>query len=342
MARERIVKLIALALAGAGLGLSGFPLGWMLGPAAVGLGLAVYGRSVPSDGRVGDFSRAILGAAIGGSVTTAHIQWLIGSPELLLLVALNTLLVAAVSFIWLTRFCGWSSGAAYFSSLPGGLSEMVELAATQRVEPALVALAHTLRIFILVAGASGLIALLKSVDLQDMSFGVADLESTLTLGLCVLVGLPLGRLCRLPAPSVMGPLALAVLCTLGLGVTPMPPTVLIIAAQLGIGWSLARRFAGIAGQPVMRLFIQVTVQLLLVLPCWGLIAGLALNFTSLDGMTAVLGLAPGGQAEVALLSLLVGASAISVVMLHLMRVLMILSFAGLGYRWVRRGRFDTR
>lgn len=314
------------------LGGSGFPLGWMLGPAFAGLALTLWGHEVKSDGRYGDIGRAILGAAIGGGVTMAHWVWLIGKPQLVALVLVSTALCSALGYAWLRRCCRWGQGTAYFSSLPGGLSEMVELARSSGVDAGPVALAHTLRVFFLVAGSSAVIAYLEQVNLTQMSFGRVGVHEVILLLICVPLGLWLGKRLRLPAPSVLGPLLLAAFLSATADLSARPPQIGIILAQFFIGWSLAARFRGIDRSSLPRLIVQVAGQLALIVPVWWMAALLGSVWLGINTETAVLGLAPGGQAEMALLALLVGVSAVWVVMMHLLRVLIIVGTAGWLFR----------
>ena len=56
------------------------PLAWLLGPAMVGLLLAIHSKPVGTDYFFGDCGRGLLGVAIGASITPEHIDWMLTTP----------------------------------------------------------------------------------------------------------------------------------------------------------------------------------------------------------------------------------------------------------------------
>ncbi len=331
-----VLAVIGMAVAGALGHAIAYPLAWMLGPALVGLVFAFADIRVPSDGRLGDIGRGILGAGIGGSLQTQQFIVLAQEWELVALVIAYVLAAGTVGALWFARCCGWDPRAAVYAALPGGLSEMVESARQQGVDVRSVALAHTLRVFLLVSGVSLLMALTQFVSVDDASFGDATaVDLALLIGL-VPAGLWLGSRLRMPAPSVLGPMLVAGVVGLGFELHMTPPMLALTAAQFFIGWSLARRFVGSTPRQTWVGVRHVFGQLCLLMPVWLGCVALGLWSTSLDGDTLLLALAPGGQAEMALLAWLTGADASYVVMLHLLRVVLVVAGAGLLMRWVVR------
>lgn len=199
------------------------------------------------------------------------------------------------------------------------------------------ALSHTLRVFILVFGASVATALFSNARFETLSFGHATLASNLWLLIAMGGGLWIGRRLRLPAPSVLGPLLVAGMFALVLDLRALPGSIVIILAQFCIGWSLARRFAGSQARQVVRCGLQVLGLLAVLTPIW---AGFAYALSQLmdqPWVSLVFAMAPGGQAEMALLALLLSITPAFVVMAHIARVLMVVGVAGpLGARWLGR------
>lgn len=305
----------------------GMPLGYMLGPAFIGLALACVGKPLGSDRWVGDVGRGVLGACIGGAVTTSFFIAVFSEPVLLVVLVAYVWLAGLLGFAWLHHARRWPASTAYFASLPGGLSEMVELARETNSHPPQVALAHTLRVFFLITGTSWVIWWLGGVGLESNTFGAIERFDLVVLTLSVAVGIPLGQRLRIPAPSVMGPLILAGLLSVGLDWRAGAPELVIILAQLGIGWSLGHRFAGSTLAQVKRQTPEVLALLLLLVPVWMGAAWLLDTLTAFEIKDTVLALAPGGQAEMLLLALLVQAAGPLVICLHLLRVILVLTSA---------------
>ena len=97
----------------------------------------------------------------------------------------------------------------------------------------------------------------------------------------------------------------------------------LISGQYFLGWSIASRFKGVSKRGVVKILQQVFVLLLLFLPIWGTMTVLLDRFTDIDLGLIVLGLAPGGQAEIALIAMALNANLAVVTILHVLRSLLI-------------------
>lgn len=313
-----------MVLSGAAAEAAGLPLGYMLGPAFVGLVLAAVNRPLPTDGPLGNLGRGLLGAAVGGMILPVHVGVLMANPELFPLIVLYVFASGWVGWFWLTRVGRWPRRAAWFAALPGGLSEMVELARQSGEAAHEVALAHTLRVFLLLSAAALSVTYLLGEPFQGFDLAPLNLIDWVLLLACVALGLALGRRINMPAFSVMGPLCVAGIAGLAFDVHARLDAWAVMVAQLCIGWSLAHRFTGSQFRQIRRGIWQVFGMLVCLVPVW-LVAALAIQALSeIELSTAVLALAPGGQAEMALLALLLGASPALVVTLHIVRVVVIL------------------
>ena len=149
------------------------PLAWLLGPAMVGLLLAIHSSPVGTDYFFGDCGRGLLGVAIGASITHEHIDWMLKHPDLGLGLLIYVALGGGVGFLWLYRFCKWDRPSAWFAAFPGGMSEMIASAEAFGANIPKVALSHSLRIFCLVCGASLASFFFAGVTTGSLSFGEA-------------------------------------------------------------------------------------------------------------------------------------------------------------------------
>ncbi len=116
------------------------------------------------------------------------------------------------------------------------------------------------------------------------------------------VGALLGRLLRVPAGALMGPLALGVILQdIGWLTIELPPWLLAGCYAL-VGWSIGLRFSrGIlvhAGRAMPRL---IAALLILIALCGGL-AVLLVVMTGVDPLTAYLATSPGGADSVAIIA----------------------------------------
>jgi len=312
------------------------PLAWMLGPATVGLVFAMRNQPVTRDRFFGDIGRGLLGVAIGATITGQHFLWMATHPELMVGLVVYVGLAGLIGFLWLYRVCRWDATTAWFSAFPGGLSEMIASAQHFGGNISRVALAHSLRVFCLVAGASVVSRLFAGINTGALSFGEVSWAIQPWTAVAILSGIWLGRRLKVPAPTFMGPLIVSLALNLTVGLVLRLPDVLMIVGQYLIGWSIAARFIGVTRDEVTRTLKQVFVSLLSMVPVWIGMAVILDYFTEVDLQSLVLGLAPGGQAEIALLAIAMDANMAVVMLLHVFRVFLIISFGSMIFVLIRK------
>ena len=153
--------------------------------------------------------------------------------------------------------------------------------------------------------------------------------------LCAILGWQGAKRIGLFGASILGPLILTAAVTLAGGLHYRPPAEAIWAAQFFIGMTIGSKYAGITLQEVRRdLTAGLGFCLLLIL--------LALVFVEAiytlglaPGMEALLAFTPGGQAELTVLALIVGADVAFVVAHHVLRMVIVILGAPVAARVFR-------
>ena len=299
------------------------PLAWLLGPATVGLILAVRSRPIGTDHFFGDCGRGLLGVAIGASITHEHIDWMLDHPDLGIGLFIYVALGGGIGFLWLYGFCKWDRPSAWFAAFPGGISKMIASAEAFGANIPKVALSHSLRIFCLVCGASLASYFFAGITTGSLSFGEAYWRTQPLIFLTMVVSVWGGKYLRIPAHSFMAPMFASLMMNLMFDIQLRLTDLILIFGQYFLGWSIASRFKGVSKNEVVMILKQVFVLLLLFLPIWGMMAVLLDQLTDIDLVSVILGLAPGGQAEIALIAMALNANLAVVMILHVLRSLMI-------------------
>lgn len=133
------------------------------------------------------------------------------------------------------------------------------------------------------------------------------------------LGVPLGRLTRVPAGALLGPMAVALVLGLaGTTTGALPPTLLIELAYAVIGWNAGIRFTRDSLSAVLRLLPSATALIGLVV---ALCAGLGAVLAALTGASALdgyLATTPGGVFAVLATAISSGADATFVVAVQLL------------------------
>ena len=321
--------LVLAALAGHGAQLANVPLAWILGPLIVTAIAAMSGFSVfaPLAGR--RLGQVLVGASIGLNIT-APVLWLIITwlPVMIVtsLIAITLGAVVSVPFAALSRT---DRKTAYFSMMPGGLSEMANLGTAAGAQGEPIAVAQALRVGLLVCVLPPLIIALDIHGTIDEMAHVSTLplQDTAFVLMMGLAGVGLARLARLNNPWMIGALTgagAAAATGLFFGRLPLP---LYWFGQFMIGISIGARFKR---DIVLRLPRVVLASTIFILTLAALLFGYAAivsTWSGLDLASATLGASPGGLAEMAITAQTLHLSVGLVTGFHVVRAFLVNAFA---------------
>jgi hypothetical protein len=129
--------------------LIGWPLPWIIGSLLAVIAARCSGwliTELPGGRKTGQW---LVSSAIGLHFTSEVFGQLLSHFGVILLGALLTLLLSLIGIVVLRR-AGLDRATAFFASMPGGASEMVNLAQRHNAETAKVAAAHSLRLLLVV------------------------------------------------------------------------------------------------------------------------------------------------------------------------------------------------
>ncbi len=332
---------LAIAALGGGLFyLIHFPLPWMLGAmAATTLGaLLKLQLGVPP--RLRNPTMIVLGLMLGSGFTPdvpgRLLEWWPG------LLALAVYLAGAiwVGAFWYRRKLGCDAPTAYYAAVPGGLSEMVALAMAEKGDEGLVSILHTLRVMVVAALVPWGIRLSQGLPLSGTPGSGSLLSLPMTdagfLALGAVLGALGGKLLRLPAYLLVGPmLASAVISMAGL-TSAHPPVELIVIAQVVLGGAVGSRLASVDKAVVIAAFKASLVLVAPMVAAAAALSWLVSELAGFDHFAMLLALMPGGLGEMTLIALALGIDVPFVATHHMMRIALVMLAAPLAFRWMRK------
>ncbi|MFV0360627.1 AbrB family transcriptional regulator [Tropicimonas sp.] len=315
----------------------GMPLPWMLGP-MIGCGAAALaGAPVHGPVWLRPVVIPVIGVMLGSGFHPDLADSLAEWSGTLLLLPLFLIAATSVSYGFYRYVGGYSPVDAFFSAAPGGLNEMIALGTEAGGNETRIALAHALRVFIVISA----IALIFSLLLHARAargpatwVGFTDLSprDALILAACAIVGVVGGKRLRLPAAQLFGPGLLSAIAHISGVVAMPPPTILVIASQITIGSILGCRFAGVNPRTMGR-------DMLLGLGATILLLGVTVFFAALLGpltgtplAQGVLAFSPGGLTEMSLLALAMGRDVAYVATMHMVRIVLVVFGMPLAFR----------
>ncbi|WP_240313628.1 AbrB family transcriptional regulator [Sphingomonas carotinifaciens] len=335
----RFLAAVAVGAAGGGVFAAiGAPLPWVLGSMAACAVASIARLPVAAGSATRRPMAAVIGVVLGSSfhpglLALARAWWL---PLLLLPVFLAV--AGLLCVIWFRRIAGFDPATAYFAGMPGGIAEMVVMGAERGADERTIGLIHGARIFLVVFILPFVIrhfhAPASVVAAPSVTAASPWPEPSLFLwgGVSLALGLVLGRLLRLPAWHLMGPLAVsAVLHATGMTDFRVPVW-LLAAAQVGLGATIGCRFAGLKLHAFLRILALAAGSTLILLALTFACAAAIGRATGLDVALLALAYSPGGLAEMSMVALSLALEPGVVVVTHLARVALVLVAAPLAYR----------
>lgn len=288
--------------------------------------------------------RAVLGVAVGSAFTPALLDRVGGMAGSLAIMVPFMVLIIVVSLAFYERFAGFDRPTAFFSAVPGGLTDMTAMAEDAGANQRVVILVQATRILIVVFtlplwlqwhdGLSvGTAAIAGRTRLADVA--LYDAAVLLAIGWGGWWG---ARWLGLAGAPIVGPMLVSgVLHASGITSAKMPLEVLIFA-QVSVGVLLGCQFRGLTMKEftgTMIWGIGNTVVLLAITAA--VVVGVS-HITGFDPVSVLLAYAPGGQTELNLLAFILGLDVAYVALHHLVRLAVVI----IGAQIVFRTRTDWR
>jgi membrane AbrB-like protein len=327
--------------AGALLSLLDVPSAPLFGGLVAGLGRALLGRTKLTLPRpVGTGAQAVIGVSIGALVQTDTLRT-IGEHWLpVLLVTVATLLVSLVAGQLMRLQRGISPVTGAFAMIAGGASGITAMARDLGADEQVVAVLQYLRVLLIVV-AMPIVA--TTVYGASSGSGTAPADDgpgwpagLLFTAVCVVVGVLLGRVTRLPVGALLGPMAVAAVLDLtgasqGADVPALVEAAGFLAIGLQVGLGFTRANLKLVGR-ALPLALALIVGAVAACAGLGVVLSHAAGVTLLDGYLAT---TPGGLYAVLATATGSGADATFVLAVQVLRLFVMLFSAPLLARLLR-------
>lgn len=303
-ARPAAGALLLTAAGGALLAAIGLPAAWLVAGLVAGIAAAlVHGRAVELPAAVTVASEAVIGVALGALLDPAALAPLGDAWPAVALVVAATLGLSVAAGVVLGRRTGLDRPTAALGMSAGGAPGIVAASRDLGADSRLVALMQFVRVALVVATAPPLALLLDSGGRAGGGPSGLLGEHSATAGAvlaalgCAAIGLFAARYLRLPAGSLLLPLAASAAFTLAGGSVAFPVPVTAVALA-GLGMALGLRFDRATLASARRVMAATLAGVVFVLAgCAGLAVVLGVA-AGLDPLTAYLATTPGGFSTV--------------------------------------------
>src|ERR1700730_6084852 len=227
-----------------------FPAGRVAGAMVFAAAAALAGRTIQLPSMLARACSIVLGISIGGVVTPATLQGVTTWPLSIAMVSVSVAAATLATVTYLTRVHGWNTLTAFFASVPGGLAQVMALAAEEGRDCDIrgVAIVQTLRVVILavvVPVVLSLTGLASATRLPVSAVSVLDapIAFAILVGTATAVALGLLRL-GFPGGLIFGPLLVSAIVHGGAFIDVTMPFWLATAAMVVLGTVSGWRFTG--------------------------------------------------------------------------------------------------
>lgn len=315
--------------------LADLPLPWLLGPIVACLLAALAGVPLGGIKPLNDSMRTILGVAVGATMTPAVIATFPSMWPTLLLVPVMVAAIGIVGVPYFRRVWRYDFATAYYATMPGGLQDMLVFGEEAGGNVRTLSLIHATRVLVIVVA---LPFILKGIWDADLSNPPGEPLTTipwhelvLMVG-CAAFGWWGAKRIGMFGASILGPLIVTAVAAMAGWLENRPPAEAIWAAQFFIGMTIGAKYAGVTMTEVKRDLAAGLGFCAILIVLTILFVEFIYTLDLAPGQDALLAFAPGGQAELTVLALIVGADVAFVVAHHVLRIFVVILGAPLAAR----------
>lgn len=328
-----------ISLAGAGVFLwLDLPLPWLFGPLCSCLIAALLGARLTTVKILSDGMRTILGVAAGATVTLGFVMSLPSLWDTLIFIPIIVFFSGVVGVWYFQTLCGYDFPTAYYASMPGGLQDMLVFGEEAGGNIRAMSLIHATRVLVIVVLLPVLLTSVWQVSLDQapgqpvQSFAIDQL---LILAICALAGWKIAAYFNMFGATILGPLLLTALASITEVLHTRPPAEAIWAAQYFIALGIGVKYVGITVEEIRKdILAGLGFCVFLLVLTLGIVSFIVF-FELAPAVEAILSLTPGGQAELVVMALIVGADLGFVVAHHLFRIFIVIIGAPILARFMR-------
>jgi membrane AbrB-like protein len=330
----RLYKTVAIGAAGGAIFFYfRMPLAWMMGAMVICTIASLSGIKLQIPGLLRSIMVSVLGVLLGSTFTPEAMDKASQWPLTMLSLALYIVVLTGLLYLYFTRFQSYDPVTAFFSATPGGLNEMVIAGGAMGGDERTIALVHGARVLLVVMVipfwfryTDGERAITTAVGPSIAGTSLVDIGA---LVICAVVGVLFGRLLRLPAYKIVGPMLVSAGVHIAGLTSSAPPWEIVAIAQVVVGSSVGARFSGVPLERVLKTIAASVGATAVMLATTVFFALVLSHVTDLAMAPIVLAFSPGGLAEMSLIALSLGIETAFVATHHAARIAIIIIAAPL-------------
>ena len=312
------------------------PLAWMMGAMVICTIASLSGVKLQVPGKLRSVMVTVLGVLLGSTFTPEVVEKAAQWPVTMISLAIYIVVLTGLLYLYFVKVQKFDPVTAYFSATPGGLNEMVIAGGSMGGDERTIALVHGSRVLLVVMVIPFWFRYTEGERAITTAVGPSIATTSLTdigvLVACAVAGVIVGKLIRLPAYRIVGPMLVSGAVHVAGWTQSSPPWEIVAVAQVVVGSSVGARFSGVPVDRVLKTIgasLGSTTLMLITtfIFAWGLSWITGIGFEPI-----VLAFSPGGLAEMSLIALSLGIETAFVATHHVSRIAMIVIAAPLVFK----------
>jgi len=318
------------------------PLPWLLGSiVAIAIASRFPKLSLASPKLFSAPARAVLGITIGSAFNPTILHFLEDFISSIVLILPFVLIITFFGMLYYWKWLKFDKMTAYFSSMPGGLLEMITLADAMGGNVYKVTMTQSVRLLCIVFTLPFIIQAMSHVPLDGrvnitQPLFQSDVHDMLILIACTLLGWWGALKLKIPGGVMIGPMILgAFIYGSGL-IHSRPPNEVIKVIQLILGTTVGFVFVGVSLKEMTKVLVQTLGYFMILAIISASFVCVVSWMTDFPLISILLAFSPGGQSEVNLIAIIVGANLPYVALHHIVRMFLVMSVAPVCVKFLHR------
>ncbi|TLT07819.1 AbrB family transcriptional regulator [Aliarcobacter thereius] len=309
------------------------PLPWLLGSIfAISLAIRFDFIPIKSPKLFSSPARILIGLAIGSAFTPEILQYIPQYSFSLLLVIPFTILVIFFGTYYYYKFLKYDLKTSYLGSMPGGVIEMVIIGEELKANTAKITLMQSSRLFFVVITLPFIIQYIFQIDIRGNQLLTTplkniDLFEFILLYFLATLSAFIAKRLRLTAAFLIGPMILAIVLYSSGSFSVAIPDEFLKFIQVVFGVIIGFTFKDVPLKTIYKTIIATFGHFILLAILCAIFIAIIFYFLDFKALDIMLSFSPGGQTEINLIALLVGANLPYITLHHIVRLIIVMNIA---------------
>ncbi|HJE02949.1 MAG TPA: AbrB family transcriptional regulator [Aliarcobacter thereius] len=309
------------------------PLPWLLGSIfAISLAIRFDFIPIKSPKLFSSPARILIGLAIGSAFTPEILQYIPQYSFSLLLVIPFTILVIFFGTYYYYKFLKYDLKTSYLGSMPGGVIEMVIIGEELKANTAKITLMQSSRLFFVVISLPFIIQYIFQIDIRGNQLLTTplkniDLFEFILLYFLATLSAFIAKRLKLTAAFLIGPMILAIVLYSSGSFSVAIPDEFLKFIQVVFGVIIGFTFKDVPLKTIYKTIIATFGHFILLAILCAIFIAIIFYFLDFKALDIMLSFSPGGQTEINLIALLVGANLPYITLHHIVRLIIVMNIA---------------